>query len=81
MTSRTSYGWLTSTGTTPYSSAGSTAGGDATATTSHAGASGRRQGRDDVADDLERVLVVLGEVVDDARAAWRAARRRRAPRR
>ena len=32
-------------------------------------ASGGGQGRDDVAHDLERVLVVLGEVVDDAGAA------------
>ena len=36
--------------------------------TSHAGASGGGKRRDDVADDLERVLVVLGEVVDDPRA-------------
>ena len=46
----------------------STAGGDGSAR-HPTPARRRRQRRDDVAHDLERVLVVLGEVVDDAGAA------------
>ena len=67
MTSRTSYGWFTSTGTTPYRSAGSTAGATRRQHIPRR-RERRRQRRDDVAHDLERVLVVVGEVVDDAGA-------------
>ena len=65
MTSRTSYWALTSVGTAPYSSSGSASGFDDGVDVP--GGGGRlRQGGDDVADDLEGMLVVLGQVVGDA---------------